>query len=85
MRRGPQADFLPAVREPTPSPAGARRRWAVAYWVGAVLLYAALGVFFQPFFLLGFWESMPFLLLATWIASRLFPRPATAPPGPAPE
>ena len=53
--------------------------------MGAVLLYAALGVFFQPFFLLGFWESMPFLLLATWIASRLFPRPATAPPGPAPE
>ena len=73
------------MREPPPTPAAARRRWAVAYWVGSVLLYAALGVFFQPFFLLGFWESMPFLLLATWIASRLFPRPATAPPGPAPE
>lgn len=59
----------------TPSPAAARPRLAVAYWIGAVLLYAGLGVFFQPFFLLGFWESLPFLFLATWLAGRLFPRP----------
>ena len=59
----------------TPPPAVARRRTAVAFWVGAVLLYAALGAFFQPLFLLGFWESLPFLFLATWLAGRLFPRP----------
>lgn len=59
----------------TPPPAVARRRLAVAYWVAAVLLYAGLGVFFQPFFLLGFWESLPFLFLATWLGGRLFPRP----------
>ena len=40
-----------------------------------MLLYAGLGAFYQPFFLLGFWESIPFLLLATWIAGRLLPRP----------
>ncbi len=73
------------MREATPSPAEPRRRWAVAYWVGAVLLYAGLGVLFQPFFLLGFWESMPFLLAATWLAARLFPRRATPPPAAAPE
>ena len=59
----------------TPSPAAARPRLAVAYWIGAVLLYAGLGVFFQPFFRLGFWEFLPFLFLATWLAGRLFPRP----------
>jgi hypothetical protein len=52
--------------------------------VGAVLLYAGLGSLFQPFFLLGFWESLPFLFAATWLAGRLFPRPVpplpTAPP-----
>ena len=73
------------MREPTPSPAAGRSRWAVAYWAGAVLLYAGLGVFFQPFFLLGFWESMPFLLLATWLAGRLLPRAAAPESPPAPE
>ena len=52
-----------------------RPRAAAVYWVGAVLAYAVLGAFFQPFFLLGFWESVPFLLIATWLAGRLFPRP----------
>lgn len=60
-------------------PAVARPRAAVAYWVGVVFTYAILGAFFQPFFLLGFWESLPFLLLATWLAGRLFPRPAPEP------
>jgi hypothetical protein len=73
------------VREPTPSPAAARRRWAVAYWAAAIVTYAMLGVFFQPFFLLGFWESMPFLLLVTWLASRLFPRPPAPAPAADPE
>lgn len=73
----------PDVPAPPPRPAVVRPRAAVAYWVGAVLLYAGLGVFYQPFFLLGFWESIPFLLLATWLAGRLFPRPV--PPLPPPE
>ena len=61
---------------PTPRPpAVSRPRWAVAYWVGAVLLYAGLGSLFPPLFLLGFWESVPFLFLATWLAGRLLPRP----------
>ncbi len=67
----------------TRSPAVLRSRWAVAYWVGAVLLYAGLGSLFQPFFLLGFWESVPFLFATTWLAGRLFPRPVPPlPPAP---
>ena len=61
---------------PTPRPpAVSRPRAAVSFWVGAVLLYAGLGVLLPPLFLLGFWESVPFLFLATWLAGRLFPRP----------
>jgi hypothetical protein len=58
-----------------PRPGGSSSRLAVAFWVAAVLTYAIVGAFHQPFFLLGFWESIPFLLVATWIAGRLFPRP----------
>ena len=65
----------PGVPEPPSRPAVARPRLAVAFWVGAILAYALLGAFHQPFFLLGFWESIPFLLVATWVAGRLFPRP----------
>ncbi len=55
----------------------------MAYWTTALLVYAGLGVFFQPIFLLGFWESVPFVLAATWLASRLFGRTPTDPgPGP---
>jgi hypothetical protein len=52
-----------------------RPRLAVAYWTVAVVGYALLGAFHQPFFLLGFWESIPYLLVITWIAGKLFPRP----------
>jgi hypothetical protein len=65
----------PGVPEPPPRPALVRPRLAVAFWAAAILAYALLGAFFQPFFLLGFWESIPYLLLVTWIAGRLFPRP----------
>lgn len=65
----------PGVPEPTSRPAVARARPAVAFWIGAVLLYALLGALHPPVFLLGFWESVPFLLAITWIAGRLFPRP----------
>lgn len=51
-----------------------RNRLAVAYWTVAVLTCALLGVFFQPFFLLGFWECLPFLFGATWLAGRLLPQ-----------
>ncbi|MGD9696751.1 MAG: hypothetical protein AB7V42_13965 [Thermoleophilia bacterium] len=60
-------------------PANARNRWAVAYWTCAVLAYATLGAFFQPFFLLGFWESLPFLFIVTWLAGRLLGRSSTDP------
>lgn len=72
----------PGVPEhPPPPPRGpsatavVRPRLAVAFWTVAVLAYALLGAFHQPFFLLGFWESIPYLLVVTWIAGRLFPRP----------
>jgi hypothetical protein len=65
---------LPGVPEPHARSSAAAGRWAVAYWTAAVLVYALVGAFFQPFFLLGFWESIPFLLLATWLAGRLFGR-----------
>ncbi len=72
----------PGVPEPPSPPAGGpsgsgvvRPRLAVAFWTVAVLAYALLGAFHQPFFLLGFWESIPYLLVVTWIAGRLFPRP----------
>ena len=61
----------PGVPEPPPRPAVARARLAVAFWAAAILAYALLGAFFQPFFLLGFWESIPYLLLVTWAAGRL--------------
>ena len=65
-----------------PLPATARRnRLAVLYWAAAILLYAVLGVFFQPLFLLGFWESLPFLFGATWLAGRLLPHAIPPLPG----
>jgi hypothetical protein len=60
-------------------PTTARDRWAVAYWTAALLLYAILGAFFQPWFLLGFWQSLPFVLVATWLAGRLLGRSARDP------
>ena len=72
----PEPRTLPPGR-PGGSSASAvvRPRLAVAFWTVAVLAYALLGAFHQPFFLLGFWESIPYLLVVTWIAGRLFPRP----------
>jgi hypothetical protein len=64
-------------------PTTSRDRWCVAYWTAAILVYAAMGAFFQPFFLLGFWESMLFVFGVTWLAGRLFGRTPTDPgPGP---
>jgi Na+/proline symporter len=63
------------VPAPARRPRPVRSRWAVAYWTAAVVLYGVVGALYPPAFLLGFWESIPALLLVTWIASRLFPRP----------
>jgi hypothetical protein len=60
-------------------PTTLRDRLAVAYWIAAVLAYAVLGAFHQPWFLLGFWESLPFVLAATWLAGRLLGRSARDP------
>ena len=62
-----------------PRPTTTRDRLAVAYWTAAVLLYALLGAVLPPFFLLGFWESLPFVLAATWLAWRLLGRSARDP------
>ena len=55
----------------------------MAYWIVAVLaLRRARASFFQPFFLLGFWESLPFLF-AGHLARRApaaAPRPVPVPP-----
>jgi hypothetical protein len=67
---------FPGVPRP---PSTTRDRWAVAYWTSALLTYAILGAFFQPYFLLGFWESLPFVLAATWLAGRLLGRSARDP------
>ena len=58
-----------------------RDRAAVAYWTVAVLAYALLGVLYPPVFLLGFWESLPFVLVVTWLAGRLLGR-SSRDPGP---
>jgi hypothetical protein len=62
---------LPDVRGPTST---IRDRRAVAFWVVATLAYALLGAFYPPFFLLGFWESIPWLLAITWLAGRALGR-----------
>lgn len=79
MRSAPQAGRLPGVLGLSST---IRDRRAVAFWVVAVLAYALLGAFFPPFFLLGFWESIPILLVVTWLAGRLLGRSARD-PGPA--
>jgi hypothetical protein len=64
------------VPRPHPPRPATRDRWAVAYWTAAVLAYAVLGAYFPPWLLLGFWESLPFVLVVTWLAGRLLGRSA---------
>ena len=58
-----------------PEPRRDLRLPPVLYWLCVLAFAVALGVAAPALFLLGFWESIPFLLVATWIAGRLFPRP----------
>ncbi len=79
MRPRTQANRFPGVPRPRSTRSATRDRLAVAYWTAALLAYAILGAFFQPYFLLGFWESLPFVLAATWLAGRLLGRSARDP------
>ena len=80
-----QAWTIPRRAPPPPPQPTARDRWRVAYWTAAVLVYAVLGAFFQPFFLLGFWESHArSCFVVTWLAGRLFPGRTPTDPGPGP-
>jgi hypothetical protein len=49
---------------------------SVAFWVGAVLLYAGVGSQLPQAVFLGFWQSIPYLLLVHWVHGRLFGRAA---------
>ncbi|MFN8108977.1 MAG: hypothetical protein U0Y82_03910 [Thermoleophilia bacterium] len=44
---------------------------SVAYWVVATLLYAGLGSQLPQAAFLGFWQCIPFLLLAHWLRPRV--------------
>lgn len=58
---------------PTGAPAGPRipGSWSVAYWVAAVLLYAALGTQLPQAVFLGFWQSIPYVLVLHWLRPRV--------------
>lgn len=40
------------------------RPGSVVYWVACVLLYAGAAALYPPVALLGFWQSIPFVLVA---------------------
>lgn len=71
-------------RHPTGRPAGPRipGSWSVAYWVAAVLLYAALGTQLPQAVFLGFWQSIPYVLVLHWLRPRVLGAiPRTRGPG----
>lgn len=45
--------------------------WSVAYWVVAVLVYAALGTQLPQAVFLGFWQSIPYVLVFHWLRPRV--------------
>jgi hypothetical protein len=47
---------------------------SVAFWITAVLLYAGVGSQLPQAVFLGFWQSIPYLFLATWLHGRLLGR-----------
>lgn len=64
--------------EPTPptseSKPGRSGRAAVVYWLVAGAVYIALGVAYPPAFLLGFQESIVFVLIVTALAPKVLGR-----------
>ncbi len=64
-------DQTPPAREAAPVRSG---RAAVVYWLVAGAIYIALGVAYPPAFLLGFQESIVFVLVVTAIAPRVLGR-----------
>lgn len=66
---------MPESPEPTDSSASARSgRAAVIYWFVAGAVYIALGVAYPPAFLLGFQESVLFVLIVTALAPKVLGR-----------
>jgi hypothetical protein len=61
----------PATDEPTSARSG---RAAVIYWLVAGAIYIGLGVAYPPAFLLGFQESIVFVLVVTALAPRILGR-----------
>lgn len=57
--------------EPTPDRSG---RAAVVYWLVAGAIYIGLGVAYPPAFLLGFQESIVFVLVVTVLAPKVLGR-----------
>ena len=51
-----------------------RGRVSVVYWVVAGAIYAAAGALYPPVFLLGFQESLVYVLAVTWLAPRVIRR-----------
>ena len=41
------------------------------YWLVVLVIAVGLGVLAPAFFLLGFWEMVPLVLLATWLAPKV--------------
>lgn len=66
----------PAGEPPFGVPPDTRRgrRTAILYWSVVLLVYAALGAWKPYIFLLGFWQTTPFLLLVTWLAPKAYRR-----------
>ena len=62
---------LPATDEPAPARSG---RAAVIYWLVAGALYIGLGMAYPPAFLLGFQESIVFVLIVTALAPGILRR-----------
>lgn len=66
---------VPDAPEPVDSPPSARSgRAAVVYWMIAGAVYIALGVAYPPAFLLGFQESVLFVLIVTALAPKVLGR-----------
>jgi hypothetical protein len=61
----------PATDEPVSARSG---RAAVTYWLVAGAIYVGLGVAYPPAFLLGFQESIVFVLVVTALAPRILRR-----------